>query len=131
MGSKICFKSIEIFFSANSSLLVAFARSLRRRFRRELFQSFGIIHCYLIKLKAIRVYLLCLITLAYFVNLPAKAVEVDSALNKASSKFVGTLKNLNEAETLANSVSVVEPKSKLAHWLKAQSLLSRLELVLR
>ena len=56
-------------------------------------------------------------------NLPAKAIEVDSALNKASqSLLVGTLKNLNEAETLANSVSVVEPKSKLAHWLKAQSL---------
>ena len=29
---------------------------------------------------------------------------------------------MNEAETLANSVSVIEPKSKLAHWLKAQSL---------
>ena len=56
-------------------------------------------------------------------NLTAKAVEVDSALNKASqSLLVGNVKNVNEAETLANSVSVIEPKSKLAHWLKAQSL---------
>ena len=72
----------------------------------------------------IRVKLLCLITFGMTLwNLPAKAIEVDSALNKASqSLLVGTLKNLNEAETLANSVSVVEPKSKLAHWLKAQSL---------
>ena len=56
-------------------------------------------------------------------SLTAKAVEVDSALNKASqSLLVGNLQNVNEAETLANSVSVIEPKSRLAHWLKAQSL---------
>ena len=56
-------------------------------------------------------------------NATAVAVEVDNALNKASqSLLVGNLKNVNEAETLANSVSVIEPKSKLAHWLKAQSL---------
>ena len=71
-----------------------------------------------------RVYLLYLIIFGMtFWNLTAKAVEVDSALNKASqSLLVGNLKNVNEAETLANSVSVIEPKSKLAHWLKAQSL---------
>jgi len=58
-----------------------------------------------------------------FWNLTARAVEVDAALNKASqSLLVGNLKHVNEAETLANSVSVIEPKSKLAHWLKAQSL---------
>ena len=58
-----------------------------------------------------------------FWNLSAIAVEADSALNKASrSLLVGNLKNVSEVETLANSVSVVEPKSKLAHWLKAQSL---------
>ncbi len=51
------------------------------------------------------------------------AVEVDSALNRASqSLLVGNLKYVNEAESLANSVSVIEPKSKLAFWLKAQSL---------
>ena len=72
----------------------------------------------------IRVYLLYLITFSLTLwNLTAKAVEVDFALNKASrSLLVGNLKNVNEAEILANSVSVVEPKSKLAHWLKAQSL---------
>ena len=72
----------------------------------------------------IRIYLLYLIIFGITLwNLTAKAVEVDSALNKASqSLLVGNLKNVNEAETLANSVSVIEPKSKLAHWLKAQSL---------
>ena len=72
----------------------------------------------------IRVYLLYLIIFGITLwNLTAKAVEVDSALNKASqSLLVGDLKNINEAEILANSVSLVEPKSKLAHWLKAQSL---------
>ena len=72
----------------------------------------------------IEVYLLYLIIFGMTLwNLTAKAVEVDSALNKASqSLLVGNLKNVNEAETLANSVSVIEPKSKLAHWLKAQSL---------
>tara|TARA_B100000035_G_scaffold165377_2_gene141044 strand:- start:2031 stop:3062 length:1032 start_codon:yes stop_codon:yes gene_type:complete len=72
----------------------------------------------------IRVYLLYLIVFGLTLwNLTAKAVEVDSALNKASqSLLVGNLKNVNEAETLANSVSLIEPKSKLAHWLKAQSL---------
>ena len=72
----------------------------------------------------VRVYLFNLIIFGItFWNLTVKAVEVDSALNKASqSLLVGNLKNVNEAETLANSVSVIEPKSKLAHWLKAQSL---------
>ena len=72
----------------------------------------------------IRVYLLYLIIFGITLwNSTAKAVEVDSALNKASqSLLVGNLKNVNETETLANSVSVIEPKSKLAHWLKAQSL---------
>ena len=72
----------------------------------------------------VRVYLLYLIILGTTLwNLSVKAVEVDSALNKASqSLLVGNLKNVNEAETLANSVSLIEPKSKLAHWLKAQSL---------
>ncbi len=72
----------------------------------------------------VQVYLLYLIVFGITCwNSTVKAVEVDSALNKASqSLLVGNLKNLNEAETLANSVSVIEPKSKLAHWLKAQSL---------
>ena len=72
----------------------------------------------------IRIYLLYLLTFGMTLwNLTAKAVEVDSALNKASqSLLVGDVKNVNEAETLANSVSLIEPKSKLAHWLKAQSL---------
>ena len=72
----------------------------------------------------IRSYLLYLLTFGMTLwNLTAKAVEVDSALNKASqSLLVGNVKNVNEAEILANSVSVIEPKSKLAHWLKAQSL---------
>ena len=48
---------------------------------------------------------------------------MDSALNKASqSLLVGNLKNVNEAEILVIVFPVVEPKSKLAHWLKAQSL---------
>ena len=72
----------------------------------------------------IRIYLLYFLTFGMTLwNLTAKAVEVDSALNKASqSLLVGNVKNVNEAESLANSVSVIEPKSKLAHWLKAQSL---------
>jgi len=72
----------------------------------------------------IKIYSLFLTILGItFWNLTAKAVEVDAALNKASqSLLVGNLKNVNEAETLANSVSLIEPKSKLAHWLKAQSL---------
>ena len=72
----------------------------------------------------IRAYVLYLIISGItFWNLSAIAVEADSALNKASrSLLVGNLKNVSEVETLANSVSVVEPKSKLAHWLKAQSL---------
>ena len=53
----------------------------------------------------------------------ARGVEVDNALNKASqSLLVGKTKYVNETEILANSVSVIEPKSKLAYWLKAQSL---------
>ena len=74
-------------------------------------------------MKKLIYFLHLLFVLVIVCGFEARGVEVDNALNKASqSLLVGKTKYVNETEILANSVSVIEPKSKLAYWLKAQSL---------
>lgn len=63
------------------------------------------------------------VLLFFIIANSAYAVKVDSALNDATKSLSeGGLSSISNAEKLATSVTLAEPKSKLAYWLKAQSL---------